>query len=270
MSQTGTSEMAASTTQPARPELSLAVPCYNEEEVLRDTVVQLARTFAEAHVDLELVLVDNGSTDGTAAVIDHLIAEGLPVVKVTVDTNRGYGHGVLAGLRACRGELVGFIHADGQVDPRDVLKVYSTARRAPEPTLAKVRRRFRMDGWTRKLISIAFNLGTNVVFPGLRSIDINGSPKVLPRAALERMNLVSQDWFLDCEMLLKARQMGLAVVEFNVLAQPRAGGKSKVHLEACWEFAWNLLKYRLGRGAPLAPPQRDSAEPPVALSHSDR
>ena len=70
------------------PQLSLVLPCYNEEDVLRNTVERLVASFRQHNVDLELVLVDNGSTDRTAGVIDQLWLEGLPVTKVTVPVNQ--------------------------------------------------------------------------------------------------------------------------------------------------------------------------------------
>lgn len=240
------------------PDSSLVIPCYNEEESLRATAVSLARSFREREMPMELVLVDNGSTDGTAAVIDALAAEGLPVVKVTVERNRGYGYGVLQGLQAARGRFVGFLCADSQVGAEDVAQCYELARAATTPKMIKVRRRFRMDGLRRKVISIVYNGVANVMFTGLRSIDINGNPKVMPRDALQRMNLVSEDWFLDAEVMIKAKQQDLPVYEMNVMAQMRPEGFSHVRANTCWEFLKNLLRYRFGVGDATANEARRS------------
>jgi glycosyltransferase involved in cell wall biosynthesis len=230
-----------------RPDVSLSIPCYNEQDVLRNTVTRLVRAFDSNEVRVEFVLVDNGSTDRTGAIIDALIAEGVPAIKIAIPQNRGYGYGIVAGLEACRGRFIGFLHADGQVEAHDVVKVYDVVSKAAQPVLGKVRRRFRMDGLTRKLVSIAYNGLANVMFPGLGSIDINGSPKIWPREYLARMNLQSADWFLDPELIIKARRLGLQIVEFNVLAQMRVGGKSHVNWHTCWEFLVNLTRYRVGR-----------------------
>ena len=105
-------------------DLSLAMPCYNEEEALPTTAPELARVFADAGIRLQLVLVDNGSTDSTGAVIDSLVDRGLPVTKVSARTNLGYGGGILAGLGACEAPLIGYSCADGQVSAADTLMVY--------------------------------------------------------------------------------------------------------------------------------------------------
>lgn len=243
------------------PEISLSLPCFNEEEVLRSTVTRLASVFAAEGVDVELVLVDNGSTDRTGAIIDEMIAEGLPITKVAVETNIGYGNGVLQGLAACRGVHVGFICADGQVEPADVLRVYQMCASSKTPRLVKVRRRFRMDGLNRKVVSVAYNFLTVALFGGLGSIDVNGNPKMFPREYLGPMQLRSTDWFLDAEVMIRAKQLGLEVLEFNVLAQARGGGTSNVRASTCWEFATNLLRFRFGARARPPQPVASSSEP---------
>jgi glycosyltransferase involved in cell wall biosynthesis len=119
----------------SQPDLSLAIPCFNEEELLANTVGRLWDVFESRGVRLEMVLVDNGSTDGTGAVIDRLIEQGLPVTKKTIAVNAGYGNGILVGLAACRGRWVGILHADGQVEPEDVLRVYEVANGSRRPCL---------------------------------------------------------------------------------------------------------------------------------------
>jgi len=230
------------------PDLSLVIPCYNEEDVIRNTATRLIKVFNEQDVNLELVLVDNGSKDETSAIIDQMISEGMPVVKQTVRVNQGYGNGILAGLEVARGKFVGFSCADGQVEAHDISKVYEIVANARMPLLGKVRRRFRMDGLVRKIVSIIYNLLTTALFGGLGSIDLNGNPKILPKKFLEQMNLQSKDWFLDAEVMIKAKKLGLKVFEMNVIAQMREGGESNVRGSTIWEFIVNLIKYRFGGG----------------------
>lgn len=226
--------------------ISLVMPCYNEEACLRATAGELLDAFAQAGVPLELVLVDNGSRDATGAIIDELIAQGRPVVKVRVAENLGYGNGVLQGLKACRAPLIGYLCADGQVAAVEAVRTYQQARDAAAPVLAKVRRKFRQDSWRRKLVSILYNLGMQFVFGWLGSIDLNASPKVFPRQALASLRLESRDWFLDPELIIKARKLGLKVIERNVEGLPRAGGKSNVGYSTCLQFMKNILRYRFG------------------------
>jgi glycosyltransferase involved in cell wall biosynthesis len=225
--------------------------------------MQLVNEFQSRNIDLELILVDNGSQDNTGQIIDDMIAEGLPIVKTLVKVNQGYGNGVLQGLRVAQGEHIGFICADGQVEARDVARIYEVLTASKTPKLVKVRRRFRMDGLKRKIVSIVYNIGTAAMFGGLGSIDINGNPKIMPREYLERMNLKSKDWFLDAEVMIKAKELGLEIYELNVLAQMRGGGKSNVQSTTIWEFIKNLVRYRFGRGSSTEAPMQTAVEQEV-------
>lgn len=227
------------------PVVSLAMPCYNEADCIEQNATALVTAFAGVGSGFELVLVDNGSTDDTGTIIDRLIDSGLPVCKVAVEVNRGYSYGIRQGLEACRGAIIGYSCADGQVSARDTLNIYLAMNR-PHEYLAKARRRLRKDSWKRKSVSIVYNGLMYVLFGWLGSIDLNASPKFFSRANYHRMKLRSDDWFLDPEIMLKARELGLQVVELNVEGQPRQGGHSNVRRQTIFEFLSNIWSYRWG------------------------
>jgi dTDP-4-dehydrorhamnose 3,5-epimerase-like enzyme len=79
----------------------------------------------------------------------------------------------------------------------------------------------------------------------LQVIDINGSPKIFSRDAFRRMQLESADWFLDPEIMIKAKHMGLTPLELNVRGLLRQGGKSNVRFTTVLEFFKNIARYRL-------------------------
>jgi len=233
------------------PKISLVVPCYNEEDGLRNMVYRLLETMHINQVPVEIVLVNNGSLDGTGAEIDALLQEGYPIRKVTVEVNQGYGYGVLRGLEGCRGEYVGFLCADDQVDAVDIARLCRMAMRSPSRRLYKVCRRFRMESMTRRIVSSIYNLLVNILFGNLHSFDLNGNPKLFPRASYEVMKLQSKDWFLDAEVMIKAMRLQLPVFELNVFSQMRAEGTSNVKTSTCLEFLKNLAYYRWGQGKHL-------------------
>jgi glycosyltransferase involved in cell wall biosynthesis len=227
-----------------RLDLSIVMPCYNEESVLGYTIPKLASAFENAGYQLELVAVDNGSTDSTGELIKKLAVRYPSVVYHRVEENQGYGWGVLSGLPVCRAPWIGIIPADGQVDAEDVVRLYESAAATDGKVLAKVRRRFRMDGISRKMVSTTYNLLVRALWPQLGSIDVNGSPKILRREYILAMRLRSKDWFLDPEIVIKAHYMGLRVHELNVFARLRGNGLSHVRATTCWEFLRNLLLFR--------------------------
>jgi glycosyltransferase involved in cell wall biosynthesis len=220
------------------------MPCYNEEGNLRYSIPRLCRAFERTGYRLQLVAVNNGSRDRTGEVIDELAAEYPGIVKVTVEHNIGFGQGIRAGIPVSEAPWVGMVAADGQVDAEDVVRLYEAAVASDGRVFAKVRRRFRMDGVLRKIISVSYNTFVFLLFPRLGSWDINGNPRLLPRWALLDMQLESTNWLLDPEMIIKGHHMGLRVLELNVFARMRGNGLSHVRMTTCWEFFVNLLSFR--------------------------
>ena len=227
-----------------QPDVSFVMPCYNEEQVVTYTITRLMSAFRRSGYELELVAVDNGSSDRTGSILDGLAAEDPLIRPVRVLTNQGYGHGVLTGLPHCQARWVGIIPADGQVDAEDVVKLYEAIESSDGRTVAKVRRRFRMDGVLRTAVSTFYNLFVRLLWPRLASIDVNGSPKILARDVVTAMQLESKGWLLDPEVLIKAHYMGLRILEFSVFARMRGSGLSHVRPGHCWEFFRQLLVYR--------------------------
>lgn len=237
----------------ALPDLSLVMPCYNEESGVRAAAARLLTAFRRAGHRLELVAVDNGSSDRTGDVLRRLAAADPWVVPHAVAANRGYGHGILSGLPLCTAPWVGIIPADAPVDAEDVVRLFEAARAARGPVLAKVRRRFRTGGLRRRLTSVVYNLLVQLLWPSLATFDINGTPKLLPAAVARAMQLQSQGWLLDSEIVIKAHRMGLRLLEFSTFDRQRCGGRSHVRLGTCGELLWGLLGLRCGRGMARAP-----------------
>jgi glycosyltransferase involved in cell wall biosynthesis len=242
----------------AEPELSLVMTCYNEAEAVPYTIPQLCTAFEKAGHRLEIVAVDNGSTDGTGEALRALAARGLPVVPHRVEVNEGYGNGLLSGVPLARAAWIGFICADGQVDAEDVARLFEAVVHTDGKVIGKVRRRFRMDGLARKLVSIAYNGLVFALWPRLGSIDVNGTPKIVHRDVLRRLDLRSKQWFLDPELMIKAHYLGVRVLEMNVFARMRGTGLSHVRATTCWEFFTKLFAFRFGRELSA---WRRSAEP---------
>ena len=227
------------------PEISFIMPCYDEEEVIPITIPDLCRAFAARGHRLQLVATDNGSHDRTGEIIRELARE-YPVTPHRVEHNEGYGKGVLESFAVCQAPWIGIIPADGQVDAEDVVRLWEAVKHTNSPTLGKVRRRFRLDGFRRKVISVLYNGFVRLLWPRLASIDVNGSPKILHRDTIARMDLVSKDWFLDPEIMIKAHYMGVRVLEMNVFARMRGNGLSHIRASTCWEFFWSILRFKLG------------------------
>ena len=211
---------------PSQPDISLIMPCFNEEASIGYTIPRLVGAFEDAGYALQLVAVDNGSSDRTGNILQSLSADFPCIVRRRVETNIGFGNGILAGIPVCTAPWVGMIAADGQVDDEDVVRLYDAALSTDGRIVAKVRRRFRMDGAVRKVISIGYNGFVRLLWPRLGTLDVNGTPRLLRRDMLLAMELESTNWLLDPEMLIKAHYMGLTILELNVFARMRHAQRS--------------------------------------------
>jgi glycosyltransferase involved in cell wall biosynthesis len=234
--------------RPSRlPDVSFIVPCYNEEDIIGYTLPRLHTAFEKAGYALELVAVDNGSVDRTGEIIKKLARRYPSIVHHRVEVNEGYGNGVIDAIPVCTAPWIGIIPADGQVDAEDVVRLYEAVITTDGNVLGKVRRRFRMDGLYRKVVSSSYNVFVRMLYPNLESIDINGSPKLLPSHIVRAMKLESKGWLLDPEIMIKAYFMDVHVMELNVFARMRGNGVSHVKVTTCWEFLRNLLKFRFSK-----------------------
>ncbi|PIX44275.1 glycosyltransferase family 2 protein, partial [archaeon CG_4_8_14_3_um_filter_38_5] len=106
------------------PELSLAIPLYNEEANVAGLLGRLAKLLSANNLDYEIIAVDNGSIDRTGELISEFAKRNMRVRKVVVKVNEGYGNGVLRGLHKCRGDFVGFLWGDNQIPLSIIISVF--------------------------------------------------------------------------------------------------------------------------------------------------
>ncbi len=223
--------------------LSVIIPCYNEA---RD-IPQLLERFASAlqeRTDIELILVNNGSTDDTAAVLTELLPRYPFVHTVTVTKNQGYGAGILSGLKAAQGEYLGWMHADLQTDPADVLKAYALLEQKnfPEAVFIKGHRT------GRPLVDTLFTLGMSIfesLYLRARLWDINAQPTIFHRSSYMTWETPPQDFALDLYAFYMARKQRLTVLRFPVRFPPRTHGTSHWNTSAAakWKFIVRTLAF---------------------------
>ena len=223
---------------------SVVVPCYNEAE----NIPPLLERFAKAldRPDIELVLVNNGSSDGSAALLAAAAAR-YPFLQVaTVEVNQGYGFGILAGLKAASGEFLGWTHADLQADPADIVKAAGLVDRAGGGNVyVKGLRR------GRPLFDRVFTWGMSAfetLYLGRPLWDINAQPNLFPRSFYESWKAPPHDFSLDLYALYMARTAGLKLLRFDVNFPARLHGQShwNTGLAAKWKFIKRTVDFSLG------------------------
>lgn len=221
----------------------MVIPCYNEEKNIGKEATELVNELTSSNIDFELILVDNGSYDDTARILNDL-AKRCPQIKVvTVKKNEGYGWGIINGLKNCNGSYVGFLCADGQISPKDVIKVFKKLK-SEDLDLCKVRRIKRYDGLYRLFLSKSYNFLFKFFFP-VPTNDVNGTPKIMKYNCYNKLNISSKDWFIDTEIMIKAKIFGFKIGEVPVEFKKREKGKSNIKFTIVFEFIRNLIRYKL-------------------------
>ena len=230
------------------PDLSVVVLCYRSGDEARTYAESLRTVLLEAGIEnYQLVLVGNyvsGSDDPTPDTVRRLAA-GDPRIVCSAVTKQGMmGWDMRSGLALATGECLAVIDGDGQVLVSDLVRVYRLLI-DQDLDLAKTYRTRRGDGVTRKFFSLVFNGLFHVLFPGLAARDINAKPKVLTRAAYQRLALLSDDWFIDAEIMIQARRLKFRFAEVETTFLGLTGRRSFINLAAVAQFLRNLLLYRL-------------------------
>jgi glycosyltransferase involved in cell wall biosynthesis len=216
--------MARFAVQPLPVELSIVVPAYNEEPVLGAVIREAVDALESVALEFEIVVVDDGSSDGTGAVLNRWAAADSRVRVVRHATNRGYADALRSGFAAARFGLVAFTDADGQFDLRDLRELLPVAVRHG---MAVGYRADRRDPWLRKLYSRGYNLLARTLC-GTRARDCDCALKVFRRDVLHTLWPRTKGYFVNTEILTRARQFGYPLVELPVSHRPRRGGVSKV------------------------------------------
>jgi dolichol-phosphate mannosyltransferase len=228
-----------SASRPANgPRLAIVLPCYNEAENLPPLLAAYAADHAAYGLPHELILVDNGSTDSSAAVLEReLQRPELSFARVvTVPVNRGYGHGILTGLQSAQSEILGFSHADLQYTPLDCINAYDRLLAQPEPARVLVKGKRAPRGLSAALLTNSMAAIASLVLL-MPLTDVNAEPKLFHRGLLANLVRPPAGFQFDLYLLYTARRSGFQLVTVPVTFGQRAHGRSK------WAFSW-LSRYR--------------------------
>lgn len=208
----------------------MVFPAWNEQEMLERTAGAAAdigeRLVADGSVeDWEAVLVDDGSTDGTPALIDALAAEDPHVRPVHHEHNRGLGASIRTGFAAAAGDVVLYTDADLPFDLLELHKAMRLLRLYDADIVSMYRFDRTGEGPKRFVLSHIYNWLIRYTL-NLRVRDVNFAGKLIRRDVLDQLELQSEGSFLDAELMAKAERLGFTIVQFGVDYFPRTRGES--------------------------------------------
>ena len=204
--------------------LSVFFPAYNDSGTIASMVIRAVQAASELTPDYEIIVVNDGSGDATAEIVDEL-ARTYPQVRVVHHAgNRGYGGALQTGFRSATKELIFYTDGDAQYDPAELAALW--VKMTPQIDLVNGYKISRSDPVHRIVIGRAYHHIVSLMF-GLTVRDVDCDFRLLRRAIFERIDLSKTSGVICLEMMKKIEDGGFRIVEVPVHHYHRAFGKSQ-------------------------------------------
>jgi len=227
--------------------LSLVIPCYNEALSLPGLIEKCEALIDE---DVEIILVDNGSNDSTPEILNKYEQNESALRSLRLEVNTGYGSGILGGLTAAKGDVIGWTHADLQTDPKDAITAYEIYKKSTDPSKLFVKG----ARTGRSVIDQIFTIGMSIfetIFMRSRMWDINAQPTLMSRSLYEKWQSPPNDFSLDLYAYFQAKTHNQNIQRIPVHFGPRTFGDSHWNtgmvsrirfIRRTLSYSWHLRK----------------------------
>jgi glycosyltransferase involved in cell wall biosynthesis len=224
--------------------LSVVIPVYNE----RDTIAEILRRVERVGLAYEIVVVDDGSSDGTREVLQRLAGRRPRLRLILHERNRGKGAAVRTGIAAARGDLILIQDADLEYDPRD----YRALLQPIKEGKADVVFGSRFLGAARRptmfwhmVANKLLTLLTNVLYNSILS-DMETGYKLFRREVIQSIPLRARRFEFEPEITAKLLKRRVRIFEVPISFNPREYSEGKkIGLRDAFEAVWALIKYRV-------------------------
>jgi glycosyltransferase involved in cell wall biosynthesis len=203
--------------------LSVFFPAYNDSGTIASMVIRTVQTASALTSDFEVIVVDDGSADGTAVIADELARTYPQVRAVHHPTNRDYGAALQTGFRSATKELIFYTDGDAQYDPTELAVLWQNIGDADLVNGYKISR---ADPVHRIVIGRIYHHIVSIMF-GLKLRDVDCDFRLMRRAIFDRINLEKTSGIICVEMMKKIQDAGFRIVEVPVHHYHRAFGTSQ-------------------------------------------
>ena len=200
--------------------LSAVLPAYNEEDNIAEAVQRLLAVLPDVARRYEVIVVDDGSRDRTGEIADQLARAHDAVRVIHHNPNRGYGAALSSGFASARYQYLFYTDADNQFDMAEIARLVPLVRKHDIALGYRARRR---DGARRKFFAWGFKQFVKVAFD-LPLRDVDCAFKLFRREVFDVVKIESDRFFVDAEMLAKAKRAGFTFAQTPVTHLPRKAG----------------------------------------------
>ncbi|HEY6328131.1 MAG TPA: glycosyltransferase family 2 protein [Blastocatellia bacterium] len=205
--------------------ISAVLPAFNEEENIENAALRTAAALRSLDLkDWEVIIIDDGSVDSTGKIADGLAEADSHIRVFHHSPNQGYAAALKTGFSNARCQVIFFTDSDNQFDVREITNLLPLIADADIVCGFRI---YRFDPLTRLVLSWGFNLLVRITF-GIRVRDIDCAFKLFRREVFDKVKIESKKFFVNAEVLAKARHYGFRLAEVGVRHYPRPAGRSTV------------------------------------------
>lgn len=225
-------------------DVSIIIPCYNEENIIEDSVNQICEIMDNTKFSYEIIFVDDKSKDRTVEKINRIIANR-NMRAIFHDENEGRGKSVTDGIQIAKGDIVGFIDIDLEIHARYIPSLVLAIKNGADVATAWRIYKFKVSRLLRFIASKGYNFLVRN-FLGVRLKDTETGLKLFNRNKLLPIleKIESKHWFWDTEIMSRCYFSKLKISEVPALYLPRTDKKSTVRLfRDSYDYFINLLKF---------------------------
>jgi glycosyltransferase involved in cell wall biosynthesis len=204
--------------------LTIFFPAYNDSGTIASLVIAAHRTAKRLTPDFEILIINDGSADNTAAIADELARQYPEVRAVHHPKNRGYGGALRSGFAEASKELVFYTDGDGQYDPAELAVLWPSL--TDEVDLVNGYKISRSDPWHRIVIGRIYHHSVKRLF-GLRVRDVDCDFRLMRRSIFDAIELKHNSGVICLEMMKKVTDARFRIAEVPVHHYHRAFGRSQ-------------------------------------------
>lgn len=219
--------------------ISLFFPAYNEAENVGGTIEKCVAILEPLGCDYEVIIVDDGSKDRTAVIVEEYARQNSHIVLKRHEKNQGYGGALQTGFKSCRCGLIFFSDCDLQFELSELAMFIDLMEKDHSIDAVIGYRIKRADPLIRKLNAFGWKVWARILF-GLKVKDIDCAFKLFKRELIENITIESTGALINVEILTKINKAGAKIVQSGVHHFPRQAGKQtgaklRVILKAFYE-----------------------------------